>query len=282
LVAVGKAIDVVVVDDVVTTVDSGVLVLDDEVDVELLVAMLVDVEVVVAIVAEVEVVVAMVPEVEVVEGSVELDVELVDGVDAVVVVTVELEELVVVDVMHVQSWEQVEPGGQLKAPPGELGSQSSPGSTTPLLQSVEGVVVVVDVLVLEEVGLDVDDVVGTEVGGVDVEVDDDVVVGAPHATWVSVTRSVFTSLAKNAPRSDAPTVISSGAPGAQSVPVMAALRRMRTLLAAKTRTSHGPTEALAGPRLLPLSSLVAPSTVMETGPCARICAFRPRVRLQNT
>jgi hypothetical protein len=279
---------VVVVDDVVATVDWDVLVLDDELLVEEVGATLVDVELVVGTVPDVEVV-----------GAVEVDVELVDGVDAEVVVTVELEVLVVLVVvggMHVQSWEQVEPSGQLNAPPGELGSQSSPGSTTPLLQSVVGVVVVVAVIVLDELELDVDDVVAAEVGVVTVEVevlagarlldvevlDVDVDVDGTHAAWVSVTRSVFTSLAKNEPRSDAPTVISSGAPGAQSVPVMEALRRMRTLLAAKTRTSHGLSEPLAGPRLLPLSSLVAPRTVMVTGPCARICAFRPRVRLQNT
>jgi hypothetical protein len=209
-------------------------------------------------------------------------VELVVGasVDDVVVVSITVVELeVVVGVMQVHSAEQVEPGGQVKAPPGELGSQGSPGSTMPLPHSGEVVVVV---LVLELVELLV---VGTglDVVEVDVVVELDVVVaGGRQVSWMSVTLSVLTELAKNRPRSVAPTVSSSLPFGAQTRPSTDALRDTRTLLPLeKIRTSQGLTAGLSGPTRLPLSNLIAPTTWMVTGPRARSCPLRRTVRLQN-
>jgi hypothetical protein len=71
------------------------------------------------------------------------------------VVTVDV--LVVVAPTQVQSIAQVSPGWQLKEPPAEPGSHSSPASTTPLPHSV---LVVVLVLELEVVTVVVVEVVG--------------------------------------------------------------------------------------------------------------------------
>jgi len=78
-------------------------------------------------------------------------------VDVVLVVA----SVVVVVGSQVHVPEQTSPGGQLKAPPGELASHSSPGSRTPLPHVPGCVVVVVEVVVvvdgapLHSVGYDV-------------------------------------------------------------------------------------------------------------------------------
>jgi hypothetical protein len=158
----------------------------------------------------------------------------------------------------------------LNAPPAEPGSHSSPASTTPLPQSWLGVVVE---LVLELVLLD-DPMVLVVV--------DVVVTGATmQDSSVRCTRSVLTSFAKNAPVSCAPTVRSSFELGAQRIAVMWALREMRTLPPAKTRTSQASSELVSGPTVLPFSSRTLPITLIVTGPRARTRAFRPSLRLQN-
>src|SRR6185369_16177792 len=63
----------------------------------------------------------------------------------VVVVVDGVVDVVVVEA-HVQAAVQTSPGAQRKAPPGELGSHGSPGSTMPLPQSSGAVVDVVDVV----------------------------------------------------------------------------------------------------------------------------------------
>ena len=93
------------------------------------------------------------------------------------------------------------------------------------LEDVDTIVVPV-VEVLPVVGV----VVVLLVGLVDVEllvVDVDVL-GGGHVSCTSVTLSVLTALAKNAPRRWAPAVSSSIALGAQSVAATLALREMRT------------------------------------------------------
>src|SRR5258706_14579604 len=72
---------------------------------------------------------ASVVEVELVDGS---SVVLVEVVGGSVVVGASV-DVVVVDA-QVQAAVQTSPGAQRNAPPGELGSQGSPGSTTPLPQ----------------------------------------------------------------------------------------------------------------------------------------------------
>ena len=113
---------------------------------------------------------------------------LVVGASLVVGTSLELVELLVgttvdVDVLvtasHVQTGEHTSPGSHAKAPPGELGSHGSPGSTMPF-PHVPGVVVVV---------VDVDDVVDDDV--VD-EVDDVVVVGGPLVDVVDDVSQVHT------------------------------------------------------------------------------------------
>jgi hypothetical protein len=145
-----------------------------------------------------------------------------------------------------------------KAPSGEPGTQ----------HRVRGRVVVVTVVVDVDVVL-VDGVV-------------DVVVDGTHTAFTSVTLSVLTDLAKNAPVRWAPTVISSFALGAQRSAATSALREMRTRVPfAKICTWHGLTADVSGPTLLPLSNLIEPTTRIVTGPRASSWALRCKVRLQN-
>ena len=198
---------VVVVEDVVATVVVDVD--DDVVELELAV-----VEVLVVVVGTVVVVWIVVGtgcvvllDVVVVDGSVDEDGVVVScRVVVVVVGTGSVDELVVVGSMQVHCEEQVEPGGQVKAPPGELGSQGSPWSTWPLPHSagwlvdelddvlvlVELLVVgaTVDVVVVVPGGalVDVVLVVATVVVDVDVEVLE-VDVGGVQTSLVRKTRS---------------------------------------------------------------------------------------------
>ena len=140
---------------------------------------------------------------EVVGPTVVVDEEVVGTVDVEEEV-VGVEELVVVGTTQVHCSEQMEPSGQLKAPPGELGSHGSPSSTMPLPQS-DGMLVLVVVEVVVVAGRDeVDDVVEVLVVAGRDEVDD-VVVTVEVVTEVDVvggvvrqdgrsrnTRSVFT------------------------------------------------------------------------------------------
>jgi hypothetical protein len=116
----------------VGTPPTVVVVVDDvEVEVELLVGALVDDE-----------------EDEVVVGAI-VDDDVVADVDEVVVARV-VDVDVVVGSMQVHTSEQVAPGAQVNAPPGDDGSQGSPSSTLPFPQV--GWVVVVEVEVLVDVG----------------------------------------------------------------------------------------------------------------------------------
>src|SRR5258706_16269021 len=90
---------------------------------------------------------ASVVEVELVVGA---SVVLVEVVGGAVVVGASV-DVVVVDA-QVQTAVQTSPGAQRNAPPGELGSQGSPGSTMPLPQRFGAVVEVVDVVGVVVVG----------------------------------------------------------------------------------------------------------------------------------
>jgi hypothetical protein len=283
---------VVVLDDVdvlVVVWMMDVLVVVWMVDV-LVVVWMVDVLVVVGIV-DVLVVVGTVVAVGPVDDEVVVTWTIVDEL-VVGMVSVELVELVVATVevldvvapTHVHSEEQVSPAWQLNAPVGELASQSSPASTTPLPQCV---LVVVLELVLELVL--VVEVASGDVELLDVVAGDDVLVvveldvvvgGAVHCSSVSFTRSLLTSFAKNAPLSCAPCVSSSFEWGAQRIAVVWALREIRTLPPAKTCTSHAWPE-LSGPIVLPFSCRIEPMTLIVTAPRASRRAFRPSFRLQK-
>ena len=211
-----------------------------------------------------------------------VELEVVDEVleDVVGVVVDDVLELVVVDdevlVVVVDShwhWElQTWPSGHRSAPDGELGSHSSPVSTTPL-PHLPCVVVVDDVVVVELVVVFVVEVVVTVV----------VLVGlTSHSGARRNTRSLSTVWAKNAPSRFAPTVSSSSPFGAQMTACACALREMRTLgPSEKMRTSHGVTAPDSGPTKLPLSNLMTPVTLICTGPRASSCALRPILMLQK-
>jgi hypothetical protein len=200
-------------------------------------------------------------------GSDELDVELVIAVELLVVervvevtgpvdevlvlgavVTVDVVLARVVDVLvvggptHWHWLSQVSPGGQGKAPFGEFGgSHCSPGSSLPLPHVGD-----VELVVLELVELDVLEPAAWVVLVVPIEVEVvavvvDVLVVEPAHASVSVTRSLMTFRAKNAPTRVASCVsfktpAGSVSPVTQIVPFTTAWRATVTLAFEKSWT----------------------------------------------